>query len=51
MKQKPRGGRPGVDRPKPPKEQEKLELTGNKRLAEQNRRLLAKHYASKYRVR
>jgi hypothetical protein len=45
---KSRNGRPGFDRPKPPKGQARLKSTGNKRLAEQNRKLLAKHYSSKY---
>lgn len=51
MMKKPRHGRRGVDRPKLAKGQEKLKVTGSKRLAEQNRKLLAKHYASKYHVR
>jgi hypothetical protein len=42
----------GTDRPKPQKRCDKPQAaTGNKRLAEQIRKLLGKHYASKYRVR
>ena len=36
---------------KPRKETAKAKLPGNKRLAEQTRKLLGKHYASKYRAR
>jgi hypothetical protein len=36
---------------KPEKRRAKPPATGNKRLAEQTRKLLGKHYASKYRVR
>jgi hypothetical protein len=43
--------RPGADRPKPNKQPDKPGATGNKRLAEQIRKNLGKHYASKYRVR
>jgi hypothetical protein len=46
-----RNVRPGVHRPKLPKGLEELKSIGNKRLAEHTRKLLAKHYASKYRVR
>jgi hypothetical protein len=42
---------PGTDRPKPQKSRDKPLATGNKRLAEQIRKILGKHYASKYRVR
>jgi hypothetical protein len=42
---------PRIDWPKPPKNRNKPPVTGNKRLAEQTRRILGKHYASKYRVR
>jgi hypothetical protein len=42
---------PGTDRPKPQKSRDKPQATGNKRLAEQIRKILGKHYASKYRVR
>ena len=38
-------------RPKPRKESGKPQAGGNKRLAQQTRKLLGKHYASKYRVR
>jgi hypothetical protein len=41
---------PRADLPKPRKSRDKL-ATGNKRLAEQIRKVLGKHYASKYRVR
>ena len=37
--------------PKPRKSHEKPPSTANKRLAEQIRKILGKHYASKYRVR
>jgi hypothetical protein len=39
------------DRPKPQERRDKPQATGNRRLAEQIRRILGKHYASKYRVR
>jgi len=39
-----------TDRPTPQKRQ-KLQASGNKRLSEQTRKILGKHYASKYRVR
>ena len=43
---------PGADLAKPQKGDDKAQATtGNKRLAEQIRKVLAKHYASKYRVR
>lgn len=42
---------PGTERPKPPKRPRKPQETVNKRLAEQTRKYLRKHYASKYRVR
>jgi hypothetical protein len=49
---KPTKQRPGTDRPKPQKRQDKAQAaTGNKRLAEQIRKVLAKHYASKYPAR
>ncbi len=41
----------GTDRPKRQKRPGKPQTTGNKRLAEQIRKILGKHYASKYRVR
>lgn len=41
----------GADRPKPQKRRDKPQATGNRRLAEQLRKILRKHYASKYRVR
>jgi hypothetical protein len=41
----------GMDRPKPQKGRDKPQSTGNKRLAEQIRKILGKHHASKYRVR
>jgi hypothetical protein len=41
----------GKDGPTPQKRHEKLQPTGNTRLAEQIRKILGKHYASKYRVR
>jgi hypothetical protein len=40
-----------INWPKPPKNRNKPPVTGNNRLAEQTRRILGKHYASKYRVR
>jgi hypothetical protein len=42
---------PSAKPPKPEKGSEKRSLTANKRLAEQTRKILGKHYASKYRVR
>jgi hypothetical protein len=38
-------------RPKPPPRRGKPQPAGNPRLAEQTRKILGKHYASKYRVR
>jgi hypothetical protein len=40
-----------ADLPKPQKLRNKPRATGNKRLTEQIRKILGKHYASKYRVR
>jgi len=40
-----------ASQPKPRKGLRKQPLTANKRLAEQIRKILGKHYASKYRVR
>jgi hypothetical protein len=40
-----------TDWPKPQKRRGKPAATGNKRIAEQIRKILGKHYASKYRVR
>ena len=49
---KPSKQKPGTDRPKRQKRQDKAQAaTGNKCLAEQIRKVLATHYASKYRVR
>ena len=48
---KPTKQSPAADRPKPQKRGDKPQATGNKRLAEQTRKILGKHYASKYRVR
>ncbi|MFB9984045.1 hypothetical protein ACFSQQ_03635 [Mesorhizobium kowhaii] len=43
---------PGADLPKLQKGDDKVRATtGNKRVAEQIRKVLAKHYASKYRAR
>jgi hypothetical protein len=42
---------PSVGRQKPPRRREKPKPAANERLAEQDRKLLAKHYANKYRVR
>jgi hypothetical protein len=42
---------PATDRPKPTKRLDKPRAAGNNRLAEQIRKILGKHYASKYRVR
>jgi hypothetical protein len=36
--------------PKPQRRRAKLPATGNKRLADQIRKILGKHYANKYRV-
>jgi hypothetical protein len=43
--------RPGRDRLKPQQRRDKPQATGNRRLTEQIRKILRKHYASKYRVR
>jgi hypothetical protein len=44
--------RPSGDRPKTRQDLTKAKVTtANKRLAEQTRKVLAKHYANKYRVR
>jgi hypothetical protein len=37
--------------PKPQRRSDKVQAMVNKRLAEQTRKILGKHYASKYRVR
>jgi hypothetical protein len=42
---------PAGQQPKPRKTHEKPSSTANERLAEQIRKILGKHYASKYRVR
>ena len=42
---------PDKQSPKPRKETAKANIPDNKRLAEQPRKLLGKHYASKYRAR
>ena len=42
---------PGKRGPKPQKETRKPQVSGNKRLVQQTRKLLGKHYASKYRTR
>ena len=42
---------PGTPRPKLPRRSGKLSVTANKRVAEQTRKILGKHYANKYRVR
>jgi hypothetical protein len=42
---------PDKHRPKPQKETKKPVIPGNKSLAQQTRKLLGKHYASKYRAR
>jgi hypothetical protein len=42
---------PSAKPPKPEKGNKKRPFTANKRLAEQTRKILGKHYASKYRVR
>lgn len=48
---KPPRPKSGPDRVKPHKSPVKLQPTGNRRLTEQTRKILGKHYASKYRVR
>jgi hypothetical protein len=40
-----------TDKPAPPKRRDKPPTTTNKRLTEQTRKILGKHYANKYRVR
>jgi len=47
----PKKRKSGSDRPKPHQIRGKQPATGNRRLGEQTRRILGKHYASKYRVR
>jgi hypothetical protein len=42
---------PGKHGPKPQKETRKPQTPGNKRLTQQTRKLLGKHYANKYRTR
>jgi hypothetical protein len=42
---------PEPDRSKPNRRREMPQANGNKRLAQQIRKILGKHYASKYRVR
>ena len=42
---------PDMNQPKPQKRRDTAQATGNRRLADQIRKSLAKHYASKYRVR
>jgi hypothetical protein len=46
----PRKQSSGPDWPKPQTRHAKPLATGNKRLADQTRKILGKHYASKYRV-
>ncbi|OAF02443.1 hypothetical protein AYJ54_27305 [Bradyrhizobium centrolobii] len=46
----PRKQSSGTDWPKPKTRPAKPPATGNKRLADQTRKILGKHYASKYRV-
>jgi hypothetical protein len=48
---KPAKSRPGPDRLKPQEPRDKPQATGNRRLPEQIRRILRKHYRSKYLVR
>ena len=43
--------RPDKQRPKPQRETAKPKIPGNKHLAQQTRKLLGKHYASKYGAR
>jgi hypothetical protein len=40
-----------LHRPKPPERRDELQASANRRLAEQIRKILRKHYRSKYRVR
>jgi hypothetical protein len=47
----PRKLTPSAELPKPQKGRDKPQVIGNKRLAEQIRKILGKHYASKYRMR
>ncbi len=47
----PRKKKSGSDRPKPQQMRGKPPATGNRRLGEQTRRILGKHYANRYRVR
>jgi hypothetical protein len=48
---KPARQRPGPDRQKPQERRGKPQAAGNRRLAEQIRKILRTHYVSKYRVR
>jgi hypothetical protein len=45
------GKTPEKDRPKPRKESKAPKAAANKRLTQQTRKLLGKHYASKYQTR
>jgi len=51
MARKPRKQRTGADKLKPQEPSGKLPATGNRHVAEQMRKILRTHYASKYRVR
>jgi len=42
--------RPHPHRPKPPERCDEPQASANRRLAEQTRKILRKHYMSKYRV-
>jgi hypothetical protein len=48
---KPTSQSPETDRSKPKRRRDMPQATGNKRLAEQIRKILGKHYARKYRVK
>jgi hypothetical protein len=48
---KPTRQSPEPDRSKPKRRRDMPQAAGNKRLAEQIRKFLGKHYASKYRVK
>jgi hypothetical protein len=50
QRQQPTKQRPHPHRPKPPERGDEPQASANRRLAEQTRKILRKHYMSKYRV-
>jgi len=49
-RQQPTKQRPHPHRPKPAERRDEPQASANRRLAEQTRKILRKHYMSKYRV-